>query len=237
MKNDTDALELRPAGTLGSVTLINAIYNEYGNWKTIDDAFLLPGGRVRIDGIVAAPGDVLYIDPASKRFSREVPETLYTTVRRELDAYINNMIAQSAGINRSVSRTPLSLPRHTGDELFDLFSDPGREAWKAARYPNARPGWSSDIRPLEWIDSVTEIHDPDKLADAIVQKHINERFRFGVGGFLHIDGVEAKSGLDTERAAAIRQYAACGGRLGKSVLDAFAVNSADDPTLDGSRPF
>lgn len=226
-------VELTPRGTVGSVMLVNAVHNEYGNWKTVDDAFLLPSGQVRIDGLVLSPGDVLYIDPEVKRFSREIPESLYQCMLRSLQPYINNMIEQSEGINRAVSREPLTLQRKTDEPLDVFFSDPGREAWEAARYPNARPGWGTDLRPLMWIDSVCESHDPAQLTHAIVRKHIDEHYRFGVGGYLHV--ADAESGLEPARAEAIRRYAALGGRLGKSALDALSVGNLDK-TSGGPSP-
>jgi hypothetical protein len=236
MSQSSNTASLAPQGTVGSVTLINAAHNEYGAWKSVDDAFLLPTGQVRIDGLVLSPSDVLYIEPDTKRFSNEIPESLYQNTARSLQSYINNMIEQSAGINRSVSREPLSLPSNTGDPLVDLFADPGREAWETARYPNARPGWGSDLRPLKWIDSVCEHHDPVKLSDAIVRKHIDEHYRFVVGGYLHVGDSDVTNGLDPARAKAIRRYAEIGGRLGKSALDALGIGLSNNDRDSSPSP-
>lgn len=200
-----------------TVMLANAHRNLYEAASGSGPVQLRGDGRVVLDGLISAPGDVLYLSNDG-RFYSLLPDAELEQIAQSHRSRINRVIAVSEGINRTVSKKPLreSTFNLFDFEAYDAEADPV-VAWRRARYPQARIDYYGDIKEHEWVDSISDAHDPEAIKRSVVQQHIDEHCRFVVGGYLHIDtGIV----LTDSGRLAILAYRAMGGRLGCTALEA-----------------
>lgn len=234
---------LQPHGAVATVSLVNKHYNLYEAYRGSGPVLLLKDGRIKMDGMVLAPGDVVYAMPDGQ-FVKEIPQEERNRIAGDGQPAIKQMVQLSSEINRSVAKKPIIKNRPADEGFEDFFNsimrgeDDGRQSWEAARYPKARPGWGSDLRRYERIDAISDTHAPDKIRDAYVDEVLSNR-KFEVGGFLHVDDDAVQNGVSPEVRAALGAWRDRGGRYGKSVIDAIAkggLQATNDPTNPDSDP-
>lgn len=211
---------------VGVVALVNDKYQENGNYKGSGDVFLLPDGRILIDGVTASVGDILTaIKDADSldgvRYVRPNDANLTDEILMSEDSYIRNVIKQSESINRKVAKKSPSKPTDPED-IFGV--NDGRDEWKDSRWPDARKNWTSDYRSYEWIESLSEQHSPELIKKAIIEKEIAKR-SFVIGGYLHLGKSEK---ISQKFVDAILSYKEAGGKIGKSAIDAIDIFNKQD---------
>ena len=230
--------KLMPRGAVATVSLSNGHRNLYGNYDNSGPVLLKNDGRVLIDGMLLSPGDVVYaLDDG--RFVKDIPAEVREYIAKTQAPYIRTLTKMSEKINRKVAKKWVEKPTPKWDEgsasieeamdqLFRNGSDgTTRLAWEAARYPEARPGWGSDIMVYNRIEEASEKHDPEALKNWVVQDTLDKHSKFVVGNFLHVDDAAREDGLSPEQTQAIRAWIDLGGRIGKSTGDAMSKSGED----------
>lgn len=204
-------MKFMPKGSVGMFSSVNN--NRVNNFAPSGTGlvYLMEDGGLLIDGNHVYPGDVLYLND-DDRYVKDIPQSVKDEYANRMSGRIDMLVERSKSINRKVAKkSPANIDTN---DISALLSGAVSE-WELARYPNARPGWGSDIRDYEYVDAISEEHDPEAIRQKVIDEMLENK-RLIVGGYLHTD---AKV-LSYQEKAAIARWHEMGGSVGKSVLDA-----------------
>jgi len=210
-KTPAEMQEAIPKGSVGVVASYNDVHNPHAPGSGY--IYLNRDGSLLVDGIRAVPGDVLWLQEDGT-FLDHQSSAMRARAKELVKDRLETVVQESASINRKIARLDFSQETIKGPD--DWFNPAPKTQWERERYPKARVDNYGDLREYEWIDSVSPVHDPKALEEAVIQKELEAK-RFVVGGLLHIF---SDAPLTADMASALLLYQDRGGRLGKTAGEA-----------------